>query len=418
MRRVVLAAWILVLMNGTARSDKMESKVDADARFAAALHGRLRTQHGNLFYSPASVRIAMAMAAAGARGDTEKQMNGALGLSSGSTTALTRQLADWAELGKLQLGAQQTDPQMQKWQEQAAERRRVVLRMANRLWGQTGYHFRDEFLKVLRDGFVAELGVLDFKKDAETARKTINKWVADATEQKIRELIGSGQLTSESKLVLTNAIYFKAQWSKHFEPSATHPQPFYVASDKKVNVPLMNQVDFVQLARFDGGMLAELPYGTGRIVMDVILPTARDGIGRVEEAYAQGALAKWIAALVPARVDLSLPKFRTESSFNLGAQLSALGMPRAFKYGDADFSGMDGGHELYLGVVIHKAFVDVDEHGTEAAAATAVVMESAAMEPIDKPVEFRADHPFLFLVRDRTNGSVLFVGRLSDPSAK
>jgi serpin B len=218
--------------------------------------------------------------------------------------------------------------------------------------------------------------------------------------------------------VLTNAVYFKAHWDEEFSPSATTQQPFFVAGGKDVKVPLMERVGHFQLARVDGALMAELPYGSGRLVMDVVLPTARDGIGRIEDAYAKGAMAKWTAALSSARVDVLLPKFHASSSFSLGDKLRELGMPRAFKYPDADFSGIDGGHDLFIGTVVHQAFVDVDEHGTEAAAATAVMMKAGAAPPTEKPVEFRADHPFLFFIRDRTSGVVLFAGRLSDPSSK
>ena len=390
---------------------------DGDGAFAAALHAQLRTRAGNLFYSPASVRIAMAMAAAGARGETATEMQRALALPAGNAAhaALGRQLAAWAALATPPLpSTPATDPQMQKWQEEELEHKRVVLRVVNRLWAQAGHHFRDELLQILRDDYRAPLGSVDFRHDA--ARVAINKWVADATEQKIRKLIVS-PIPSDAKLVITNAVYFKAHWADEFSTSATREQPFFAAGGKQVPVPLMRRVGYLQLARLDGAMMAELPYGDGQLVMDVVLPNARDGIAHVEEAYGKGALAHWVAALSSARVDLMLPRFRSSSSLELAAQLSALGMPRAFKYPDADFSGIDGTHELFIGNVVHQAFVDVDEHGTEAAAATAVMMRAGAAPPSEKPLLFRADHPFLFFIRDTTSGAVLFAGRLADPSA-
>ncbi|HEY1585060.1 MAG TPA: serpin family protein, partial [Polyangia bacterium] len=296
--RTVLAAWVLLVV--TAASARSETKMsDGDASFAAALHGKLKSERGNLFYSPASVRIAMAMAAAGARGETATEMHSALGLPPGDAAhaAFGKLLADWAAMATPPMrGTQSTDAQTQKWQEAEAEQQRVVLRVANRLWAQAGHKFREEFLKILRDDYRAPLGTVDFKKDAEGARGVINKWVSEATEHKIQGLIAHGMLTSDTKLVLTNAVYFKAHWDEEFSPSATTQQTFFAAGGKDVKVPLMERVGHFQLARLEGAMMAELPYGSGRLVMDVVLPTARDGIGRIEDAYAKGAMAKWTAA--------------------------------------------------------------------------------------------------------------------------
>ena len=391
---------------------------DGDAAFAAALHGKLRAQAGNLFYSPASVRVAMAMAAAGARGETATEMQRALALPAGdaANAAIGKQLAAWTALATPPLpSTPATDPQMQKWQEQELEHKRIVLRVVNRLWAQAGHKFRDEFVKLLKDTYRAPLGTVDFHHDA--ARVTINKWVAEATEQKIKELLAQ-PIPGDTKLVITNAVYFKAHWTDEFGEGATQKQPFFAAAGKKVEVPLMRRVGYLQLAKLDGAMMAELPYGEGNLVMDVVLPNARDGLAHVEEAYSKGAFAKWAAALSSQRVDVMLPRFRTSSEFELGEKLAAMGMPRAFHYPDADFSGIDGTKELFIGRVIHQAFVDVDEHGTEAAAATAVMMRAGAAPPSAKPIEFRADHPFLFFIRDPQSGAILFTGRLADPSAK
>jgi serpin B len=390
---------------------------NGEAEFAAALHGALRATEGNLFYSPASVRIAMAMAAAGARGETATEMHHALALPTGDAAhaAIGKQLADWAALatpGTASTPA--TDPEMQKWQERELEQKRVVLRVVNRLWAQAGHKFREEFLKLLRDDYRAPLGTVDFRHDA--ARVAINKWVAEATEQKIKQLIAL-PIPGDTKLVITNAVYFKAHWADEFTASMTKDEPFFAAGGKSAKAPLMRRVGYLPLARLDGAMMAELPYGDGRLVMDVVLPNTHDRIAEVEAAYVKGAFDKWVRALASTRVEMMLPRFRTSSSFQLADQLSALGMARAFKYPDADFSGIDGTHELFIGEVVHKAFVDVDEHGTEAAAATAVMMRAGSAPPSEKPVVFRADHPFLFFIRDTQSGAVLFAGRLADPSA-
>ena len=415
MRTIVAACALVAVTTAGARAET--KMTNGEAQFAAALHGALRTTAGNLFYSPASIRIAMAMAAAGARGQTATEMHHALALPAGDAAhaALGKQLADWAAMATPGVASTPaTDPQMQKWQEQELEQKRVVLRVVNRLWAQAGHKFREEFLQLLRDDYRAPLGTVDFHHDA--ARVAINKWVAEATEQKIKQLLAN-PIPGDTKLVITNAVYFKAHWADEFTPSMTRDEPFFVAGGKSAKVPLMRRVGYVPLGRIDGAMMAELPYGDGRLSMDVVLPNARDGIARLEEAYTKGAFDQWVHALASTRAEVMLPRFRTSSSFQLADQLAALGMARAFKYPDADFSGIDGTHELFIGAVVHKAFVDVDEHGTEAAAATAVMMRAGAAPPSEEPVLFRADHPFLFFIRDTQSGAVLFAGRLADPSA-
>jgi serpin B len=358
--------------------------------------------------------MAMAMAAAGARAETATEMYEALALPPGESAhaALGRQLAAWDALATPAPSRPATSAEMRKWQEEALQRTRIVLRVVNRLWAQTGHEFREEFLMLLREQYRAPLGTVDFRRDA--ARVAINEWVADATENKIKELIRS-PIHGDTKLVITNAVYFKAQWSAPFQTAATTEQPFFAAVGKQVEVPLMRKVDFISRARLKGAAMVELPYGEGHLVMDVVLPDARDGLAEIEAAYGNGAFATWVDALAPAYVDLMLPRFRTSSSVNLAEQLSALGMPRAFGHPAANFSGIDGTLDLFIGQVIHQAFVDVDEYGTEAAAATATVARGGGKPP--KPVLFRADHPFLFFIRDTQSGVVLFAGRLADPAA-
>ncbi len=315
------------------------------------------------------------MAYAGARGDTAAEMQKALALRAGDAAhvAFAELLADWDRLAHPPPNAPPTsDRQMQKYYEQELEQRRIVLRVANRLWAQAGRNYRDAFLKLLRDDYGAPLAELDFARDAEKARVTINNWVANATEQKIKELIALGLVKTDTKLVLTNAIYFKAHWTKKFDEAATHEAAFFVAAGRERKASLMRREGSYLLAKLDGAMLLELPYGGGRLAMDVVLPNARDGLARVEEAYAKEGHGAWVKALALAHVDVMLPRFRISSSFELGETLGALGMPKAFKYPVADFSGMDGTRELFIGGVVHQASVDVDENGTEAAAATAV----------------------------------------------
>ncbi|HLK89862.1 MAG TPA: serpin family protein [Polyangia bacterium] len=395
---------------------------DGDAKFAAALHQAMQPRAGNLAYSPASVRIALAMAAAGARRETAAEMYAALALPEGEAghSELGATLAGWAALAAPPSAPPAADASaVRPWQEEQLERKRVVLRLANRLWAQQGHPLRGAFTNLLDEIYRAPLGTVDFRHDA--ARVTINRWVAEATDQKIKDLLAN-RIAPDTKLVITNAVYFKARWRSPFEPRATAQQPFFTGDGHSVAVPLMRETAHFKLARIDGAMMLELPYGDGRLVMDVVLPSARgvgapQGLREVEAAYGKGELDAWVSALGPARVDVSLPRFRAASSLELVNELRAVGIVRAFEYPGADFSGIDGTTELFIGNVVHQAFVAVDENGTEAAAATAVVARAGAALVSDPPVVFRADHPFLFFIRDSESKVVLFAGRLVDPGA-
>ena len=422
MRRL-LSAILLLLGHSSAAAAPREKAtppaVPDKADFTARLHGELMSKKGNLFYSPASIRMAMAMAQAGAVGETAEEMKKVLGLDGDSAAMMAKLRADWQALGDPKLpswASDSNDPQTQKYAEAELERRRIVLRVVNRLWGQQGRSFKDAFLATLRDRYGAPLEQLDFKSAAEASRVAINKWVSDQTEKKIDELIPAGAIPNETKLIITNAVYFKGQWSKQFETRLTKPEVFHTQDGGK-QVPMMRQLDRFRVAHIDGGLMLEMPYGEGALAMDVVLPSARDGLPALEKRFAAGALEPWLAKLETRRVDVVLPAFKTRASLELAKVLEAMGMKRAFKFPDADFSAMDGTHELFISRVIHQAFLAVDEKGTEAAAATAVMMEAGAAPPTDEPVKFRVDHPFMLIIRDTRNGEALFVGRVLDPKA-
>jgi serpin B len=414
--------WLPALWATAPRGPEPEAKMnDGDCAFAAALHHALRSRVGNLAYSPTSVRIALAMVAAGARGETATEMYDALALPTGegSHATLGKTLASWAALATPALSAAAADNSaVQVWHERQLLQRRVVLRVVNRLWAQEGHAVRDSFTKVLDETYRAALGTVDFRHDS--ARAAINRWVADATEQKIKELI-AGPLLPDTKLVITNAVYFKARWRSQFETTGTAEEAFLTADGHSVKVPLMRQTAHFGWARLDGATMVELPYGDGNLVMDVVLPAdgevgAPQGLRRLEEAYSIGAMASWIAALGPARVDLSIPRFHVSSPLGLVETLRSVGIVRAFKVPGADFSGIDGTSELFISNVVHQAFVDVDEHGTEASAATAMFSRALGVPPREAPIVFRADHAFLFFIRDKESNATLFAGRVADPS--
>jgi serpin B len=301
---------------------------------------------------------------------------------------------------------------------QPGQKRIYQLSVANRLWGQKGYGFLPEFLKLSQDSYGAGLQELDFAKATDQARQTINDWVAKETQGRIKDLLQPGVLKPATRLVLTNAIYFKARWASVFSDSATKKEDFKVGTSKSVKVDMMHQNGNKNLLETDAFQMLELPYERNELSMLVLLPRQVDGLPQLEKQLSAENLAKWVGDMKRYQVDLSLPKYKYTAEFELKKVLSALGMGLAFSDA-ADFSGMATGEKLQIDAVIHKAFVAVDEKGTEAAAATAVtVMPTAAPKPPPPPppATFRADHPFVFLIRDNRTGSILFMGRVVDPS--
>jgi serine protease inhibitor len=368
--------------------------------FAVDLYGRLRSgQQGNLFLSPQSISTALAMTYAGARGDTAAQMARTLHLS----LPQDQVPAAYAALLKI------LNP--------GGTERGYQLSIANRLWGQRGEPFLDDFLAVTRRDFGAELGLVDFKTNAGGARDEINAWVLQQTGNKIRDLIPAGVLGPATRLVLANAIYFRGDWAKQFAKDATTDQPFHVGSGHDVTVPLMFAKTRAGFAAHAGDKLtvAELPYKGDDVSMVVLLPDAAGGLPGLESKLSLENLTRWTSGLRRQDVLVYLPRFSVESSFGLGPTLSSMGM--ALPFSDrADFSGMNGKRDLSISAVVHKARVDVDEQGTEAAAATGVVVGLSAAFPHEPPT-FRADHPFLFLIRHNPTGAILFLGRVVNPRA-
>jgi len=401
--RIALAALCVagLTMPGisAAQPDPSATTVARDGNaFAVDLYGRLRSeQQGNLFLSPQSISTALVMTYAGARGDTATQMARTLHLS------LPQAQVPPAYAALLKI----LNP--------GGTERGYRLSIANRLWGQRGEPFLDDFLAVTRRDFGAELGLVDFKTNAGGARDEINAWVLQQTGNKIRDLIPSGVLGPTTRLVLANAIYFRGDWAKQFAKDATKDQPFHVAPGRDVTVPLMfakTRAGFAAHAD-DKLTVAELPYKGDDVSMIVLLPDAAGGLADLESRLSLENLTRWTSALRRQDVLVYLPRFSVESSFGLAPTLSSMGMVLPFTDG-ADFSGMNGQRDLSISAVVHKARVDVDEQGTEAAAATGVVVGLSAALPHEPPT-FRADRPFLFLLRHNPTGAILFMGRVVDP---
>jgi serpin B len=371
------------------------SVAQANNAFAFDLYGELSKTSGNLFFSPNSIETALAMTYSGARGDTATQMGAVLHLP-----------ATGPELNKsfrnllMVLNGADGKP------------RGYELSVANALWGQRGYPFLPDFTGILRDDYGAGLESLNFQQDAEGSRKTINNWVAKATRQKITDLVQPGALSAATRLVLTNAIYFEGVWANTFEKEATHEEPFHITATEDKKVSLMNQTERFGYAEDDGFQALQLPYKEHKSSMIILLPRAVDGLPAIEKELLAGALTK--LKFVDQKVEVTIPKFTMTQEIGLGPVLLKMGMRDAFTPA-ADFSGMDGKRDLYLSAVIHKAYVQVDETGTKAAAATAAVMSLAMARPIAPPPVFRADHPFIFLIQEDTTGTILFMGRVAQP---
>ncbi len=265
---------------------------------------------------------------------------------------------------------------------------------------------------MLAENYGAGLRLLDFANEPEEARVTINDWVSEETEGKIEDLIAQGAIDPLTRLVLTNAIYFNAAWAQPFQEGATRDGSFTLLSGDRVTVPMMHQTESFGYAQGDGYQAVELPYDGREMSMVIVLPE-RGEFDAFEHSLDAGRMKDVIEGLARQEVSLTMPRFEFDSEFSLSRVLADLGMPAAFS-GEADFSGMTGGKDLFISDVLHKAFVSVDEVGTEAAAATAVVMKALAVP--DEPVTVTLDHPFLFLIRDIETGAILFVGRVLDPS--
>ncbi|MFO0527040.1 MAG: serpin family protein [Planctomycetota bacterium] len=374
--------------------DVLQAAAETSNLFAADLQKLLGTEGGNLFFSPASISAALAMTAAGAEGETRKEMFSVLH-ASGESDAWLRGMGGLSRLLN-------------------ATGEGYTLQMANRLWGQNGFQFRADYLLRMEEQFAAPLGQVDFVGAPEPSREAINAWVAEQTRDRIKDLLPAGSITGLTRLVLTNAIYFKADWRDEFNKKLTQEQPFRCADGKQVTLPLMNLEKSFPYAEDELAQVIDLPYKSGGLSMVVILPKDKGGLSELEQQLTNERLSGWMKQLEPQSTMVFFPKFKLETQFSLAAALKKLGMPRAFD-SRAEFGGMSTEAPLNISDVVHKAFVEVDEQGTEAAAATGVIMATRAAPIQREPKVFRADHPFLFLIRHRESGAVLFAGRLSQP---
>ncbi|OGN99475.1 MAG: serine protease [Chloroflexi bacterium RBG_13_51_52] len=377
---------------------------DGNGAFAFDLYQKLKTSEGNLFYSPYSISAALAMTYAGASSTTAALMATALHFN--LSQEKLHPAFNWldSELAKRGEGAEGKDDEGFR------------LNVVNAIWGQKGYGFKVAFLDTLAENYGAGLRILDFISEPDKSRVTINDWVNEQTEKRIQNLIAPGGITPLTRLVLTNAIYFNAAWENQFYEEATENLSFYLLDGGSVTVPMMKQTESLRYAKGDNYQAVELPYDGGELSMVILLP-AEGKFTEFENSLDYRQADRIFSSLKGKRVKLTMPKFEFESDFSLKQALSALGMAEAFS-GGADFSGITGNSDLFIGDVVHKAFVSVDENGTEAAAATAVIMLGSAPGPKpEEPVTVTIDRPYIFLIRDIETGAILFIGRILNPEA-
>ena len=378
--------------------------VEGNSAFAFDLYQALRGQDGNLFYSPHSISLALAMTYAGAGGQTERQMADTLRFS----LTQDRLHPAFNDLDQ-ELASRGTDVQ-------SREGEAFRLNIVNAVWGQHGHPFWEAFLEVLAESYGAGVKSADFVAAPEESRLAINDWIAGSTEDRIRDLIPHGVIDSLTRMVLTNAIYFSASWASPFGEASTRAQPFHLLDGSRVDVPMMRTSEDFGYAAGEGYQAVGLPYTGHEMSMTVIVPD-RGRFRDFEDSLDAGLAERIIADLGFRHVTLDLPKFEFESQFWLSETLKSMGMSDAFDSVASDFSDMDGRSCLagdpgclYIREVVHKAFVSVDEAGTEAAAATGVVMQTESAP--QNPVAVTVDRPFIFLIRDRATEAILFVGRV------
>jgi serpin B len=376
-----------------AQSTDQQFLVDGNTAFAFDLYQAIYEDFdGNLFYSPYSISAALAMTYAGANDDTAAQMAATLHFDLPQERLHTA-FADLASALESDEG-------------------NFNLNIANALWGQAGFGFKSDFLSLLETSYGAGLREVDFTSDPEATREAINAWIEDATEEKIRDMVPEGVINSLTRLVLANAIYFNAIWLHTFEESATFDEPFILLDGTEINVPTMHQQARFNYAAGEGYQVVSLPYADSTMAMTIILP---DDFSAFETELDAETFKRIQDSLTSEKVRLSMPKWTIAYSLGLSPTLQKMGLTAAFNPDQADFSGM-AEESLFISDVLHKAFVKVDETGTEAAAATVITMETTSL--VTDYIDLQINRPFVFAITDQTNGSVLFLGRVMNPTAE
>jgi len=382
------------------------SGVDPANDFNVAMYKSLAgasKDNGNLFFSALGIREALGIAYLGAKGKTASEMSSAIHLDPNATTSALHAKSEMTDLTSAKGGA--------------------TLAIANRLWTDKGFTMKPDFVTNAMNAYGSPVDPVDFAHAPNDARSTINAWVQKQTNDRIKDLLPPPSITTDTRLVITNAIYFKGVWATQFKKTATRDEPFFSpalgAGKAHVDVPMMHQTGSFAIATQGGVKVLEMPYDKSDLAMDVILPDSPTGLRAIEEKLDRGQLSTWTASLHKQKVDVTFPKLTFSNGASIKDPLKKLGMTTAFDEGNADFTGIGSaraaGGNLYVSDVIHKAFIAIDEEGSEAAASTAVIMtrETTSIEP--PPIEFKADHPFVFFIRDVKHNRILFMGRVTNP---
>ena len=382
-----------------ANPEQPDPFIKGGAEFALAFFKESCKGGGNAAFSPCSVQAAFAMVSEGAAGQTRKELWDVLRFPQDEKA--------------LRNGFKELEGRFK----QAAAAGQLEISIANSLWPQKGYSLLPDYVNTVKDSYGASVSPLDFASDPEKAREAINSWVSVQTRGRIKDLLAKGLLNKDSRLVLANALYFKGEWADKFMKMASKEEPFLLGSGESKPATMMKRTASYPYFETQELQALEMPYKGGGISMLVVLPKERNGLAKLEARLSAQDYAEICAGLAgqSKRVKLSLPRFKVESGTDLIEGLKALGVKQAFIPMKADFSGIDGGRgSLFIGAAVHKAYVEVDEDGTEAAAASAVSMALGSAMRRDEPVEFKADHPFLFIIKDSA-GEILFLGRVADP---
>ena len=373
----------------------INSVINANDQFALDLYSQLKNSEGNIFFSPYSISTALAMVYDGARGKTADEIQSVFHFPTDGDLRKSSFAAIHNQLNKADA--------------------KYKLNIANALWAQNDYKFLNDYLTTVQQYYAGKATNVDFKNSTEEARQTINKWVESKTNNKIKDLFPQGSLNNMTRLVLTNAIYFKGTWITQFEKSQTKDDDFRVSSADTIKVQMMRRTDKNSKFNYtedDNIQILEMPYEGDKLSMMVLLPK-NDSLSSLESSLSLEKINDWRNKLQEQRVYVFMPKFTFDTKYSMDKTLEKIGMPTAFT-SNADFSGMDGTQNLFIQKVIHQAFVNVNEEGTEAVAATGVSMVTKSAMP-QQSIIFRADHPFIFIIQDKDNGNILFLGRVVNP---
>lgn len=382
--------------------DSIQQLADDNTSFALLFYDQVRADEGNIIFSPISLSLALAMTLAGAETTTEQAMLNALQFSLPESNL-------YPAFNALLLAINQSEQENLESNQDS----NFQLNIANSIWAQSGYNYQQVFLDILAENFGAGVYNVDYKQAPEAAREAINQWVEEETQQKIKELIPSGAINDLTRLVLANAIYFKGAWRYQFDASDTAEAPFYLLNGSKTNVDMMKMGSERLLYNHGQNFKAvSLPYMSPDFAMTIVMPEL-DSFNEFESRLTPEILNTIISNMYSEQVELEMPKFDFETTINAKTALKNLGMEEAFIAETADFSGITEDEDLFITDVLHKATITVDEEGTEAAAATAVIVGLKSMPP--EPISLKIDQPFMFFIQHQPTGSILFMGRVTQP---